>query len=377
MPSAVNYSYPVTVTLVIIAFVLLSTHALPQFSGIYSDDAEGLENANLPEGEAQEEILENRDLRDCFTTDLECPNENVTFHLYTRSNPETPYDLKLDDKSIRNAPFVKDRPIKILIHGFTGNKDFSPNTEIRPALLEHGDYNVISVDWGKLAASPCYLQATYNVEASGKCTAQLIEVLVRNYHVPLKSIHVIGFSLGAQASGQVAKYLKENNVGKLRRITGLDPAMPLFATLHRSSVLDRSDAHFVDVIHTNAGNKGKLGPNGHVDFYVNGGTVQPGCAGPEVYDPASCAHARAPIYYAESIGTSIGFWGKECRSWLAFRSNLCDWSTDSIALMGENADSRKHGQFFLDSQSHSPFAMGIENMYGKNYSPRNANATLK
>jgi len=87
-------------------------------------------------------------------------------------------------------------------------------------LLEHDDYNIITVDWGKLARSPCYVQATSNLEAAGKCTAHLIEVLVKNYDVPLKIIHVIGFSLGAQVSGQVAKYLKDKGVGKLRRITG-------------------------------------------------------------------------------------------------------------------------------------------------------------
>jgi pimeloyl-ACP methyl ester carboxylesterase len=88
--------------------------------------------------------------------------------------------------------------------------------------LEHDDYNIISVDWGNLARSPCYVQATYNLEVAGKCTAHLIEVLVKHFDVPLKTIHVIGFSLGAQVTGQVAKYLKDNDVGKLRRITGLD-----------------------------------------------------------------------------------------------------------------------------------------------------------
>lgn len=32
--------------------------------------------------------------------------------------------------------------------------------------------------------------------------------------------------------------------------------MPLFATLSRGAILDRSDANFVDIVHTNAGNKG-------------------------------------------------------------------------------------------------------------------------
>lgn len=47
---------------------------------------------------------------------------------------------------------------------------------------------------------------------------------------------------------------------------------------NKSRDLDPSDAHFIDVIHTGAGVLGQWGPNGHVDFYVNGGTSQPGCA---------------------------------------------------------------------------------------------------
>jgi Lipase len=43
--------------------------------------------------------------------------------------------------------------------------------------------------------------------------------------------------------------------------------------------LDKSDADFVDVIHTCGGFLGFARPLGHVDFYPNGGSfVQPGCA---------------------------------------------------------------------------------------------------
>ncbi|KAF4525574.1 hypothetical protein B566_EDAN010433 [Ephemera danica] len=241
-------------------------------------------------------------------------------------------EYKLDetsDQALRDAPFLDGRT--------------------------HDDYNVISVDWGRLARSPCYIQATKNVVLAGLCTAQLIKALVRARSIPLSSIHVIGFSLGAQVSGQVATFLRPR---KLTRITGLDPAMPLFASLKRSTVLDRTDADFVDIIHTNAGNKGKYGPNGHVDFYVNGGTMQPGCVGPEVYDSASCAHARAPIYYAESLWSQLGFWGQECSSWFAYRLGMCSWREARYALMGEFADPTIHGQFFLDTFAKSPFAMG-------------------
>lgn len=58
---------------------------------------------------------------------------------------------------------------------------------------------------------------------------------------------------------------------------GLDPALPFFATLKDSWKLDKEDALFVDVIHTNVGIFGKIEPTGHIDFYVNDGTYQPSC----------------------------------------------------------------------------------------------------
>lgn len=59
--------------------------------------------------------------------------------------------------------------------------------------------------------------------------------------------------------------------------TGLDPALPFFATARQHWKLDITDADFVDVIHTNAGVYGKIETCGHVDFYMNGGQNQPIC----------------------------------------------------------------------------------------------------
>lgn len=60
-------------------------------------------------------------------------------------------------------------------------------------------------------------------------------------------------------------------------LPGLDPALPLFITLSNNQKLDSGDAKFVDVLHTNAGQFGKLERSGTVDFYANGGLLQPGC----------------------------------------------------------------------------------------------------
>ena len=52
-------------------------------------------------------------------------------------------------------------------------------------------------------------------------------------------------------------------------------------TADSSRKLDKTDAKFVDIIHTNAMEKGKLEATGHVDFFVNGGMSQPGCESQE------------------------------------------------------------------------------------------------
>ncbi|KFM82551.1 Pancreatic triacylglycerol lipase, partial [Stegodyphus mimosarum] len=59
-------------------------------------------------------------------------------------------------------------------------------------------------------------------------------------------------------------------------------AGPFFNGVKEIVRLDKGDASFVDVIHTNApGNRlegyGLNEPIGHVDFYPNGGENQPGC----------------------------------------------------------------------------------------------------
>lgn len=42
-----------------------------------------------------------------------------------------------DSESIKQAPWVPDAPIKILIHGYTGDKDYSPSKEIRPGATSY------------------------------------------------------------------------------------------------------------------------------------------------------------------------------------------------------------------------------------------------
>ena len=61
----------------------------------------------------------------------------------------------------------------------------------------------------------------------------------------------------------------------------MDPAGPGFTFADSDERLDKSDAKFVDVMHTSIKFPKALGlskPIGHVDFYPNYGGTQPGCS---------------------------------------------------------------------------------------------------
>lgn len=227
--------------------------------------------------------------------------------------------------------FTPKRKLVILIHGYTGDRDYSPNSHIRPPLLEYEDVHVISVDYGPLVKDPCYIKAVQNLRTVAKCIAQFIESLVAKIYTK-EDIHVIGFSLGAQTAGQIANYL----TFKLPRITGLDPAKPGFTTPFTENRLDSSDADFVDVIHTDGLLRGTYSAVGHVNFYPNGGLSQPGCWSQNQTSWSSCNHDMAPFFYGRSLYKD--YMATKCPSWTLFRSGYCKGNAET--LMGYYVDER-------------------------------------
>ena len=68
-------------------------------------------------------------------------------------------------------------------------------------------------------------------------------------------LYFIGHSIGAHISAQVSHFLKKDQFWKIERITGLEPAKPCFFGIDKSLILDKEDADFVDIIHTQVGKR--------------------------------------------------------------------------------------------------------------------------
>ncbi|XP_022190374.2 pancreatic lipase-related protein 2 isoform X1 [Nilaparvata lugens] len=293
--------------------------------------------------------------------DTPCPDSRISFFLFTRANSNEGQPVVLDSQgeNISQSHYNSSRPSKILIHGYNGHKYLDLLMNIKTEYLLEGDYNIWTVDWQSLSRRPCYPLAALNTQHAGKCLANFIRHLLTQQDSSSSAsssadqIHLIGFSLGAHVAAYTANHLRPM---KVARITGLDPAMPLFVTDNRELRLDASDATFVDVIHTNAFVQGKAARCGHIDFYLNGGINQPGCQH-NTHNPMSCDHHRSLMYFAESIRSSFGFWGWPCSNMASFLQFQCP-PRGAPCLMGANTPTTSRGFCLVYTAESSPYALG-------------------
>lgn len=107
---------------------------------------------------------------------------------------------------------------------------------------------------------------------------------------------MIGHSLGGQIAGFVGKTVQNLTGSSVARITGLDPAGPLFLPSDPEGRLADTDADLVVVLHTDGLVYGYYYVVGDIDFYANGGTSpQPGCL---LEDLTTCECKRTKLFLA-------------------------------------------------------------------------------
>nr|CAH7763703.1 unnamed protein product [Callosobruchus chinensis] len=267
---------------------------------------------------------------------------DTKFYLFTRNiDFHKPEVLYYDDNgtSLQQSSFNYSNPLKLVIHGYTSRWNEKGSIVIANSYLKLYDCNVVLMDWHKGARGPQYAVAAANTELVGRQLGILLTKMVEK-GLDVRKIHLIGFSLGAHVAGTASESLKNRGL-LIGRITGLDAASPLFRGNYfreQYKKLDRSDAKFVDVIHTDGSPSvtdgfGLWDPIGHVDFYPNGGQEQPGCN--DVQDSIIvsqferglsreiiCSHIRAFLLFRESL-TNLVAKQKENKSACDFTAYNC------------------------------------------------------
>lgn len=284
-----------------------------------------------------------------------CFSDDAPFDHYLMTNPQPPSDIEtfftvhtknetkkftdFDQETLSNASFlIKQRHLKLVIHGMLESSSKSWVNDMTVSLLKKPNVTVLVVDWGRGALS---FATGGNARLVGAQVAYLLKYLLEKNLVVDRDIHIVGFSLGAHIAGYAGKRLLKDGF-KLGRITGLDPGdLPIggriFETADKSARLDLTDAHFVDTIHTDTKGLGIERPIGHLDFYPNGGSDQPGCgiiktltalgnvrSQEKFFRTVGCNHIRAVDMFTKSLSTdACKYQGYPCPTYDALKSAKC------------------------------------------------------
>ncbi|XP_072369187.1 lipase member H-like [Scyliorhinus torazame] len=250
-----------------------------------------------------------------------------------------------------------------LIHGYRpfGSQ---PNwlENMTKCLLKADKVNLIIVDWNRGATTINYPVAVSNTKKVAESLVPVIRNILK-IGGSLNLIHMIGVSLGAHISGFVGSTFK----GQIGRITGLDPAGPLFRGKGIEDRLDPADAQLVDVLHTDTDALGYEEYLGSIDYYANGGTDQPGCPatimGGKKY--MVCDHQRSVYLYIKSMNFSCNITVFPCASYEEFLDARCTQQDSTYPIFGyhidkwENSSSlmRFPNKVFFQTSTEDPYCM--------------------
>lgn len=137
---------------------------------------------------------------------------------------------------------------------------------------------------------------------------------------------IMNFSFSAHICGLAGNYLQSNKIGK---VIGLDPAGPLFDVNAPDSRINANSAEYVECIHTGYF-LGIRAPVCQADFFVNGGSHQPGCTNIFGMDSVTCSHYRAVSYFVEALRNQESFYGKLCGNFRDVLSGNCNENSEEF-----------------------------------------------
>ncbi|XP_054266311.1 phospholipase A1-like [Macrosteles quadrilineatus] len=286
----------------------------------------------------------NKLTNDCpVAQDQVCPSQ-VTYWLYTRDNRD---GRQIDENDLGGAGFIK-KQLKIIVHGYTNDRNSLMMTSLINAYLDYGEYNIIGIDWGYFVKDGCYLQGVYSINPVAACLSGFLKKVIdchglENFE---NIVHILGHSLGGHVAGRTSSQMQRKHGVQFARLTRFDPALPLFF----SGDENKGVADFRDTYHSNIGILGQSAAEADVDVYLNNGQFQPGCG-----CDLACSHMKSVLYFAESINSEM--WGIYCSAWSKLIDGKCDKHAEQdLRLLGDKVDqNEKYVSFITFGKEQSPY----------------------
>ncbi|XP_061386543.1 lipase member H-A-like [Musca vetustissima] len=281
------------------------------------------------------------------------------------------YDLEDFQSILNDEKFDKNKNTVLYLHGYLENVDVESIHVIVDAYMKRTDTNLIVLDWGELADGNYAFDAVVNAKQLGPVLAKMLLQQFEN-GLDIEKFHIVGHSLGGQMAGIVGReiYARSKKTKKIKRISALDPAFPLFyMTVGMAKHLSRHDAEFVDVIHTDAWLYGAPFSTGTADFWPNAGkTLQPGCPKRNyrmLTDNDLSSHRRSWWFWAESVANEypVKFNCVKAKDWSDFKVGKLINDDREHVVMGHDCPTNISGDYFLQTNGSKPYARGVQGTY--------------
>ncbi|XP_046752950.1 lipase member H-like isoform X2 [Diprion similis] len=263
-------------------------------------------------------------------------------------------------------------PVTFYIHGWRESCTNESSLTIVSALLSlNTGGHICCFDWSTISKHD-YVSAAIKVPEVGNVLGRDM-ASISDMGLAIDKRWFIGFSMGAHVAGCAGQYLIETNHDRPTRITGLDPALPLFYppfSVENSCRLNSSQSHLVDVIHTDGGVYGVSDPIGTCDFFPNSGVrYQKNCPWlPNPFDISGilptyrCSHDRSWMYMVEAIRNKSSHLAVQCNNAEDFYNESC--SGNLIVALGSYLHVKScSGTYYYETNGEPFYGRGEEGTY--------------
>lgn len=114
-------------------------------------------------------------------------------------------------------------------YGYTEKYQSMSAQTIVGAYIERDDHNIIVIDWSNYSGGSYIFDAIPNSYKVGEIVGKTL-LTMKDSGFNLENFHIVGHSLGGQLAGFIGRSVNNNSnqTVKIKRITALDPAGPVF-----------------------------------------------------------------------------------------------------------------------------------------------------
>jgi predicted alpha/beta-fold hydrolase len=132
-------------------------------------------------------------------------------------------------KLFHHRDYDNNRPTMLYSFGYTEKYTSMSTQTVVDSYIRRGDHNILVVDWSSYNGGRYIANAIVNSYQVGEIVGKVLWRM-KSEGFGIEKFHLVGHSLGGHLAGFIGRnyIIASNQTTAITRVTGLDPAGPLF-----------------------------------------------------------------------------------------------------------------------------------------------------